>query len=123
MIQRAKGHLIVNVVAMIVMLATSCMVRSAWAAPRAVNMEECKNISQVALVARAAAESQIPAEQTSKLLASVFTTTGPRTVELIRLIQQAAYRSTDPALEFATGLGYTCASNGGDMDEILKEGI
>lgn len=118
-----QRHLLGLAIFIALMFTAAAGVRSAWAAPRAINVEECQNITHVAIVARAAAEANIPAEQTGQLLAKVFATPGPRSAELVRLILGAAYRSKDGARQFATILGMTCAATGGDLDSVLGQGV
>lgn len=119
-----KGQRPVIAMALFIVLifVTAMSVRSAWAAPRALP-QECKPITEVALVARAAAEEEIPAEQAARILSKVFMNEGARNAWLTRLILDAAYRTSLSAMDFARLLGFTCVRKDGDLDSILGEGV
>ena len=87
-------------------------------APRVRDHEECNNLADMALVARAAAIEQLPVGTTGALFTHIYRIRTDRIGELAGLIIAAAYKDKRTAQKFAQDLIDQCA-RGGNLDSFL----
>lgn len=122
-------------------LGIAYLVQPAAAAPKVQTAQECKNLAEMGLLARALHLEGIGTEQSLKIFSHVYEGFKPAnqhhqaTVELAKLIIAVAQRHKAPAPRdlarirkldaelFHDGLLMVCLANTGDLDSVLGTSI
>lgn len=100
---------------------------SAHAAPKAENAEECVAVADMALVARALAESKeplVPAANAEAMMLRIYNVAeSEHGLALMRAVIANAYKIDAAPSDYATELMRQCIRGRGDMDGILGSDV
>ena len=95
---------------------------NANAAEPAQTGQDCANLAEVALLARALAEEKIEKPRAQSILARIYDIPDEQARSLARLVLESAYRDSSPADEFASKFEVVCRASRGDVESLLKAG-
>lgn len=94
-------------------------VYDARGAPTVQDEQECAELADMALVARALAEEKIEQPRARSVLSRIYVMPDERAQLLARLLIDSAYRDSLPPGQFATRFQVACVVNRGNVDSLL----